>query len=234
MRFFSGNLSQYDDHYASIKLQFERLFAPETLEAAYDSFQWGKVTSTEAATEERNAVAEEFSRWVCEGCEQNASIEAIGKVHKWGFNQDLNKKQKILYQQPYLNTFMSMMKVWHKCEKPAEMRLHLEQCLRTPHVKIARFSKWLCFIDQSKYAIYDSRVSLALRQIKLDGKRVFPTIGSKTKDRPTGASPAGKHMSEVYMLYLDLLHSQLPRTKLTRVADIEMALFMLGVKKMFW
>ena len=69
---------------------------------------------------------------------------------------------------------------------------------------------------------------------------MFPTLGAKSKDRPNadyvGSTPsvAALRMSEIYMIYLDLLGSMLPDTNLSKVADIEMALFMLGVEKKYW
>ena len=120
------------------------------------------------------------------------------------------------------------------------MRESLAKCLKTPNIKIATFSKWICFTDQSNFAIYDSRVSLALRKIKIDKKRFFPTLGSRAKGRPqsdyigSNASSAADQMAGKYMVYLDLLHSILSATTLSRVTELEMALFMLGTEDKYW
>ena len=241
MRFYSKDLNLSDDDFKLIKLQFEQLFPAKVIELAYHNFHWGNVKSTEDAVNARNLVADKFSQWVDDGCNDETAPQAIDLVHKWGFGgQGLNKRQAILYEAQHLTNFVKMAKEWHKAEQPAEMLKCLEICLQTPYVKIARFSKWICFIDPTKYAIYDSRVSLALRKIQLNNKRVFPTLGAKSKDRPNadyvGSTPsaAAIRMSETYMIYLDLLNSILPDTKLSEVADIEMALFMLGVEKKYW
>ncbi|MGC3030495.1 hypothetical protein ACPUER_36245, partial [Burkholderia sp. DN3021] len=51
-------------------------------------------------------------------------------------------------------------------------------------VKIARVSKWFCFLNQRRFAIYDSRVSVALRDCRDDqGKRVSNCAASGTEGR---------------------------------------------------
>lgn len=241
MRFFSKGLSLSDEDLALIKYQFEQLFPAETIVHAYHNFNWGNAKSTVDAINARHLVADEFSRWVQDGCNLDAAPHAIDHVHKWGFGgQGLNKRQAILLEDKYLTSFIDMTKEWGRAEQPIEMRRCLEKCLQTPYVKIARFSKWICFVDPIKYAIYDSRVSLALRKIKLSNKRVFPTLGSKSQNRPNAdfigstSQVAASRMSESYMIYLDLLNSILPDTNLSGVADIEMALFMLGTNKEYW
>jgi len=120
------------------------------------------------------------------------------------------------------------------------MRESLAKCLKTPNIKIARFSKWICFVDQSSYAIYDSRVSLALRKIKVGEKRFFPTLGSRAKGRPqrdyigSNTSTAAHKMAGKYMVYLDLLNTILSDTAFSRVAELEMSLFMLGTEDKYW
>ena len=241
MRKFSKNIL-FDDHeFASICEQFSATFPKNVIENAHHNFSWGGAKSFKEATEQRQSVANIFSSWVRSGCCEKGASEAIQIVHKWGFGgQGLNKNQVVLLEPEYLNHFVEMTKTWYEGNDPARMRETLSICLRTPYLKIARFSKWICFIDQSKYAIYDSRVSLALRQIKLDGKRVFPTLGAKSKVRPTAdfisTDPikVAEQVSQIYMVYLDLLHNLLPQTSLNSVADIEMGLFMLGVNDEYW
>ena len=241
MRFFSKDLGLSDDDFKSIRLQFEQIFPVNTIENAYNNFHWGNVKSTEDAVNARNLVADKFSQWVNGGCNYVTAPEAIDLVHKWGFGgQGLDKRQITLYEKKYLENFVKMAKEWRKAEHPDEMRKCLEICLQTPYVKIARFSKWICFIDPNRYGIYDSRVSLALRKIKLNNKRIFPTLGAKSQDRPNAdfigstSAVAALRMSETYMIYLDLLNAILPNTNLANVADIEMALFMLGMEKKYW
>ena len=116
----------------------------------------------------------------------------------------------------------------------------LSTCFQTPYVKIARFSKWICFSNQEKFSIYDSRVSLALRQIKLANSRVFPTLGAKSAGRPNAdfiranKMIAADRIAKIYMLYTNMLRAVLPHYKLSSVAELEMALFMLGTDNSYW
>ena len=241
MRFYSKDLNLSDDDFELIKIQFEQLFPAKIIENAYANFHWGAVKSTEEAIYQRDLVADGFSQWVHDGCNFDTAPQAIDLVHKWGFGgRGLDKRQVILYDKQHLTNFIKMVMEWKIAEQPTKMSKCLEACLQTPHIKIARFSKWICFIDQTKYAIYDSRVSLALRKIELNNQRVFPTLGAKSQGRPNAdfvgatSSAAAVRMSEAYMIYLDLLNSILPDINLSKVADIEMALFMLGMDKSYW
>jgi len=241
MRKFSKNILFNDREFASLCEQFSEKFPKDIIETAHQNFSWGGAKSFTEALEQRQSVANIFSTWVGGGCCEQGAIEAIEIVHKWGFGgQGLNRNQVILFEPKHLTNFIEMIKAWHAANDPVKMRETLSICLRTPYVKIARFSKWICFIDQSKYAIYDSRVYLAMRQIQLEGKRVFPTLGAKSKGRPTAdfistdSIKVAEHVSQIYMVYLDLLHNLLPQTSLNSVADIEMGLFMLGVDEKYW
>lgn len=146
----------------------------------------------------------------------------------------------VLYDPPHLQNFRLMMKTWLAANSPEDMHQTLSTCLETPFVKIARFSKWICFIDQEKFAIYDSRVSLALRQIQVKGRRFFPTLGTKSLGRPkadyiaANANSSAKKMSEIYLTYTELLQTVRSNYDLPSVASIEMALFMLGLDKRYW
>lgn len=106
-------------------------------------------------------------------------------------------------------------------------------------VGIATISKWICFLDQSRYAIYDSRVSVALRMVRDENKhRCFPVMPRRPsrvrtpwpEDRVIAAS-----MASYYLRYLDCVRAaaeQMPLTaaeqKALTPAEVEMALFMIG------
>lgn len=186
-------------------------------------------------------MANKFYSWGANDFSIENATEFIDLVHKWGFRgRSLDKRQAVLYEPEYLINFIEMLRIWNISKNPVLMRESLSKCLKTPNVKIARFSKWICFIDQSRYAIYDSRVSLALRRIKLGEKRFFPTLGSRPKGRPlndyiaSDTSRAAYIMAGKYMVYLDFLHSILSATAFSRVAELEMALFMLGAEDKYW
>ena len=221
--------------------QFLSIFPPQNIENAYENFSWGKASTPQEAVATRKNAASNFSSWVTDGCPRETAIHKIEEVHKWGFNgQGLDKRQVILFEEPYLSNFISMIQVWNEANDTAKMQDTLSTCLQTPYVKIARFSKWICFINQEKFAIYDSRVSLALRQIKLENSRVFPTLGAKSAGRPNAdfisanKMVAADRIAKIYMLYTNMLRAVLPHYNLSSVAKLEMALFMLGTDKSYW
>ena len=240
MQFYSKSTQFTESNVQEISEQFCKLFPKSRLEEAYETFSWGKAKTSENAMTIRQAIYKEFSSWAnSKNLKPNAS-EQIQKVHKWGFGRNLDKREANLLKDPHLTYFLDMIQTWQISQDPKKMLDTLEKSLLTPHVKIARFSKWICFIDQSKYAIYDSRVSLALRTISLKHKRVFPTLGAKSEGRPNGdyisRNPqiAAEKIAGCYMLYLDILHTTLGEYDLSSVAQIEMALFMLGPRKEYW
>lgn len=221
--------------------QFVEIFPKSTIFQAYESFTWGAAKSAAQARAERDNAASAFSSWVKAGCPQETAILNIEIVHKWGFGgQGLNKRQRVLFEPKYLESFRSLMKAWLVSDNANEMHRTLATCLNTPYIKIARFSKWICFIDQERFAIYDSRVSLALRKIELDGKRVFPTLGAKSQGRPnadfisSNACSRARKMADSYLIYIDVLRAVCTTYDLPSVASIEMALFMLGLDQRYW
>lgn len=219
--------------------QFKNIFDEGKLKQAFDDFEWRNKTAQEAR-DERDHVANEFSLWVKKGCSTKGAEEQIQAVHKWGFGDKLNSKQRTLFNPPNLQLFVDTLKTWSSGEPEEVRQTALEKCLIIPNIGIARHSKWLCFIDQKKYAIYDSRVSLALRQIQVDGKRVFPTLPGRSLDIPRqtwlGSSKEiqAKRMSGGYMTYLELVNAVRRDFKFERAADVEIALFMLGKDKAYW
>ena len=240
MQFYSKSTLFSESDIDDISNQFYTLFPKSRLEEAYHNFFWGKAKTTAEAVKVRESVYEEFSSWTNLLNREPDAYEQIQKVHKWGFGRNLDKRQSILLEDPYLLNFLVMIETWKISQDPKKMLNTLETCLLTPYVKIARFSKWICFIDQSKFAIYDSRVSLALRTITLNEKRIFPTLGAKSKGRPNhdfiGSNPktAAKRIAASYMLFLDVLHTTINEYELSSVAQMEMALFMLGPEKEYW
>tara|TARA_B100001059_G_C17745851_1_gene534250 strand:- start:28 stop:750 length:723 start_codon:yes stop_codon:yes gene_type:complete len=240
MYYYSKHTSFTEKEINTICEQFFKIFPKSVLESAYENFSWGKVKSSDEAINVRNGIYKQFSAWANSGSLQKNADEQIQKVHKWGFGRNLDKRESILLEEPYLTSFIDMIRNWQISEDPKKMLTKLETCLLTPYVKIARFSKWICFIDQSKYAIYDSRVSLALRNILLNEKRVFPTLGARSKGRPNGdfistdSQVSAKKVAAIYMVYLDMLHTTIQEYNFSSVAQMEMALFMLGTEQKYW
>lgn len=105
-----------------------------------------------------------------------------------------------------------------------------DHLLDLPGVGIATVSKWIALLDQDRNAIYDSRVSVALRNVCINGGRCFPIVPR----RPSGNhSPwpsdhvATKTMWTFYVDYLAVMRCVGLEAGL-KPSQVEMALFMIG------
>ena len=111
----------------------------------------------------------------------------------------------------------------------------LDALLGIKGLGIASVSKWICMVDQGLFAIYDSRVSIALLDVGLPcGCRAFPIVGRRPV-RGLSAWPADSQVSNdpsrAARSYVDYLHVLAQLRRLHRrhyAARVEMALFMAG------
>jgi hypothetical protein len=114
----------------------------------------------------------------------------------------------------------------------------LIRLLSHKNIGIATASKWVCFIDQNKYAIFDSRVSIALRALTAEAnrneyKRAFPIIprramGGHIAWTADWIVSRPERIARAYMDYLDVLKGVTGKQNVLNPAQVEMALFMLG------
>ena len=112
----------------------------------------------------------------------------------------------------------------------------LTALLELDGVGIATVSKWICFLDQSRYAIYDSRVSVALREMRDENNDrylpVMPRRSSKTRTPWPADSVTPSSMALCYFDYLalaqDAARELKTRDSTMNTAKVEMALFMIG------
>lgn len=227
--------------YAEISIKFLEIFDRDAILRGYNSYEWGGNSTHRTSHETRDEVARRFSNWVREGCRRDAASEALNGVHKWGFGgKPLSGRQSYILEEPNLSKLTNMLQVWFRGNEKPEMISSLAECLRFPYLGLATISKWICFIDQKSYGIYDSRVSLALRKIQIQNRRVFPTLGSRSKTRPRqdhlSSNPvlAAEMQAGIYYDFNTILHDLLTTYELERVADLEIALFMLGADSAYW
>jgi hypothetical protein len=113
------------------------------------------------------------------------------------------------------------------CVKP------LVKLLGHKGIGMARASKWICFVDQNRYAIFDSRVSIAMRKLKLDGCRAFPILPRKLKNGMQAWKPDYQVVTSSIRLaraYIDFLRVIAGASTVSNrtPSQIEMALFMAG------
>ena len=112
----------------------------------------------------------------------------------------------------------------------------LTALLELDGVGIATVSKWICFLDQSCYAIYDSRVSVALREMRDENNArylpVMPRRSSQTRTPWPADTVDPASMALYYLSYLALVQDAArelrTRDSTMNTAKVEMALFMIG------
>lgn len=134
------------------------------------------------------------------------------RVHTWGFGHVV--QTRVRQQASYVLALRTLCEIWSQhtraCTSPLAID-SLAALLGIRYLGIARVSKFICFLSQERYAIYDSRVSYALKDLSLDGcKRVFPFVGGKQvkHTKYVLADPIAsdaQHMAVIYAEFLRLL-----------------------------
>lgn len=205
--------------------QFCSKYSQTELQDAIDGFEWRD--TTEASLAKRREISEKYSQWAREGAAIDAAEVMATKVYKWGFGKN-NCPNSLKSNWPL---FCRVNQCWNEGGDRKRMVELLTELLRLKGIGIATASKWICFIDEDRYAIYDSRVSAALRSIKVNNKRVFPTVGrrqfgSKKYPAPTVRTPA--QMASDYLFFTDFSSVVAKRYNFDSPAKVEMGLFMLG------
>jgi len=198
-----------------------------------DRFEWGGKKGLDAI-KERNELEASLLKAVAtfNRCEIRYVAE---RIHKWGFN---GVPLPNSCGEPWLENLCAL---YSALSEPAPLDgtdafTLLIGALSFERIKLAKVSKWVCFLDQSRFAIFDSRVSLALRHLSIerDGMRcrLLPIVGRRNPTRGwhgDNLRPEGHARS--YCLYLRIIHLALKSIRAIegwRSADVEMALFMKG------
>ena len=218
----------------------EKFYSKEKVKEYSKNFEWQKKNATESLYN-RNNKAEEFQSWIRKLTKQSKpdlkeAENMFNHVLEWGFGTKnffngkkyINNKQKKVGE---LIDFCKFINDWNKGNREEKRKSHLN-ILNISGVGIARSSKWICFVDQKRYAIYDSRVSLALSKIINEKKKkpffqVLKRRDLKTKKYPKGSSRSKSLTVDDYFIFLKFIN---------KVADeygiepykVEMSLFMMG------
>lgn len=204
-----------------------------SLHEFYRGFLWQGV-GLPVAWSKRNALELQLKTALRSG--NLASLRtAADDIHTWGFGSGIPSALDV--SPGFWGDLQRALKAFQAasggallmCEKP------LAGLLEHQRLGIAKVSKWVCFVDQSRYAIFDSRVSIALRSVTTaDGQRAFPIVGR----RPSGGRSAWPANSEVlsspsrtarcYIDYLRVIETVSSAVSPQSPAQVEMALFMAG------
>lgn len=224
----------------------DHIIASLDLQAWLGAFHWNQKALPEAWTE-RQALALSGD---ADSAEHYSDL-----VHRWGFGGQAVRKV-VRENVAFIPALQTLCRTWSGNPRPWECAEAMEALiarLDIEYLGIARVSKFVCFLDQDRYAIYDSRVSYALKDLTLDGvHRVFPFVAGKqvAADRYVLADLVTGTPRRIATSYVDFL--RLMRRivdKLNAVAGItdpslhpsvgrkwspallEMALFMAGQKR---
>lgn len=215
-----------DDEFLEIAVsQFCSKYSQAELQDAIDGFEWRD--TTEASLAKRREISEQYRQWAREGAAIDTAEVMATEVYKWGFGKN-NCPNSLKSNWPL---FCRVNQCWNEGSDRKQMVELLSELLCLKGIGIATASKWICFIDGDRYAIYDSRVSAALMSIKVNNKRVFPTVGrrqfgAKKYPAPTFRTPA--QMASDYLFFTDFASVVAKRYDLGIPARVEMGLFMLG------
>ncbi len=204
----------------------------EKIAAAYPTFEWRRKRLPEAWGR-RLELECKTQKWL-EADPPISGRDIAEEIYKWGFGKNTFPGSS---DNGWHEAFRNMMAAWHRPDDQAGAEISLARMLAYPGLGIASVSKWLCFIDQDRFAIFDSRVSRALRHVQIGGQRIFPIVPGRvpknggtrwvTADISKTMRDSERKMAAAYGLYLRLLKMIAPKTGM-RLAQVEMALFMLG------
>lgn len=177
--------------------------------------------------------------------------EYAERIHKWGFGTLV--RASVRQHAAFSSSMRTLCRTWSEELRPWDCSAAFDDLIALLSIKylgIARVSKFVCFLDQDRYAIYDSRVSYALKDLTLDGiSRVFPFVGGRAVKNaqyvladPIVSKP--RYATAAYIVFLRLLQrvaekleesGGITNTTLQQAvgkrwtpALLEMALFMAG------
>jgi hypothetical protein len=225
-------------HYTDFEIRaitqdFLLRYPPALLSALRGSFTWGTV-ELPTAWLTRKQLAAALDAALTTGS-LSALLAAADRIFLWGFGQGIPQSVRgdpsflpALYEA--LLRFRLTPRGNYRACVPALARL---LCIKD--LGIASVSKWICLLDQERFAIYDSRVSVALLNVAAPcGSRAFPVVGRRPikgvlawqADSQVNNDPW--RAARVYVDYLHVLEQVRVLHRRHYAARIEMALFMAG------
>ena len=223
---------QNDEKLQDCIAQFSNKYSKAKLVSAIEGFQWAR-DSKEASLQKRKQLSMTYHSWVTSGANSDSAEDMANAVYKWGFG-NRNSPPSLSAN---LTLFCELNRHWYSGQDRQKMTTSLSEFLELKGIGIASASKWICFADENRFAIYDSRVSAALRAIKVSGKVVFPTVGRRPvsgKKYPYATPRTNDQMAHDYLFFIDFVNDIAKRYGIDSPAEIEMGLFMLGDKEENW
>ena len=226
----SANYSQ--ESISEIAASILEIYPTDQLQILYRTFCWQNIVLPEAQNK-RNDLSAALITALKSG-HATALRSAADNIHRWGFGRPISAA--VRESLAFWSDLEAMLTVF------AEMREDeiyqsvepLSKLLSHNGLGIATVSKWVCFVNQTRFAIFDSRVSIALRNVTIEGHRAFPVVGR----RPSGGrlawtatpllSSCPIRTARAYIDYLQVVGRLTNTIGGMTAAQIEMALFMAG------
>jgi hypothetical protein len=187
------------------------------------SYRWKHKTTT-GCVKERNEISRAIilSRINHQG---GINLETLDKITQWGFNRQFpcREAEKVLETTRKAFTFLDS----------GNLVDATKTLLRLPGVGISRASKILGLFDQDNLCIYDSRVGQALRDLThKGGKLILCPPGLTRPGDSVSNSEVWAYQYQRLIWTLEIVRVYLNDLGHTfRLADVEMALFIMGKER---
>jgi hypothetical protein len=183
------------------------------------TYGW-KNKSTLQCVEERNDLSKAIilSRIRNSG---GVDLDTLDKIARWGFEIDFPIRDAEAALNVTRDAFTYV--------DDGNLKEAVKVLLELKKVGISLASKVIGLFDQENLCIYDSRVGSALRDLKYGNKRIIlaPAGRDRTGDRATDDRWAENYEKLIWTL--EIIRDYLNEKGCTfRLADVEMALFMIG------
>lgn len=188
-------------------------------------YEWPEGTTTEESLRRRAEVAGAvFAEAASEG---HLSRPTLERVFKWGFNNDVSALDRLSDIEIVASTRDAIRLL--EADRLVEAAL---AAMRPRGIGISRASKYLAFVDESRFGIYDSRVGRALATLAVERRVVMPIPPDRSGGGTTSDSGRLAQGFSDCTLVLREVAALAAREGvddvLSRPADVEMGLFMLG------
>jgi len=205
------------------------IYPESVLSEWFKKFAWGSCSHEESVKTRQELVD------IGQALSNNEDhvVNFFNTVKRWGFNnQEIDSDLR--GDADFRSSCLSLFEAW-RGESNTKKIETMGNLMSFPGMGIANVSKFTAMTDPVFGAIYDSRVSIALRPITYKDKVFFPTVGRrKTLSKPHyNASVMTQKqnrfkLAERYLLFLQMLSHVCSQTGFARNSDIEMSLFMIG------
>lgn len=196
----------------------------------YESFNWNGESHADSIRDRENLL--QLGKSIPETAD--AVVLFFNDIRKWGFNNSPLPDSLIKnanFKKISLELFLAC-----KHGDDSDKSDAIAAMLAVKGLGIANVSKFVAMCDPVRGAIYDSRVSIALRCVSLESNNLFPVVGRRKTKRnihvPASSLTTLKknrfRLTAIYLAYLSMLDQVRQRTKFKTNSQIEMALFMIG------